>query len=231
MDTAHGDTANGSVEESIVSDITFDAELCKQATHRYACGFHRDPGNPRSFIKKVRAPDGSVKTLRLNIISAITEGKPQAQASADAERDFLSSLNTDEVVIYIGHSRDGGGPDFNPPRLLANGEHDYAWYRAHRPGFLAIEHELTHSKNHPQLLALLSCSTGQHFAKSLKVVAPDMGMIVSETEEEFLEQVQSLNGTLDGLIGMKCHDSFMKDIQSVDLSSNETTRLDLIGFF
>jgi hypothetical protein len=224
MDTGLGDVANPSMRDSILDALTTYGDLCKHALHPYSCGFKQDPSNANLLSKKIRAPDGTVKTVQIKLIDATLD--------AHAEADFLASFS-DDAVFYLGHSRSGGGPDFNPPRLLANGDRDYAWYRRNQPGFRAIETTLANSKDHPKLLALLSCDSGKHFSERLHQLAPETALIVSQAEVEFLEQEHSLIGAIDGLLGAKCHDDFVKDLQFVDLSSGKDPAgiLQLIGFF
>jgi hypothetical protein len=235
MDTGWGDAANGSMRRSITDTLTVDGDVCRDSLHPHACGFNS--GNPNLLTKKIRGPDGAVKTIQIRFVDAIneaaSENSSQTQVTSDAETEFLTSLNHDDVLFYLGHSRDGGGPDFNPPKLLANGDRNYAWYKRNQPGFKAIEDALAKSKEHTKLLALLSCDSGMHFAERIKELAPETALIVSEAEVEFIEQEHSLIGAIDGLLGMKCRDDFMKDLQFVDVTSgkNPAGILQLIGFF
>jgi hypothetical protein len=236
MDTGWGsDTANGSMRSSITDTFTADGEVCRDSLHPHACGFKQDPSNPNLLVKKMRGPDGAIKTIQIRYVDAVLEATSgsEEKVNAGAEAEFLTSLTHDDVVFYLGHSRDGGGPDFNPPRLLASGDRDYAWYKRHQPGFGAIKTALASSKEHTKLLALLSCDSGKHFSEELQELAPDTALIVSEAEVEFIEQEHSLLGGVDGLLGTKCREDFMKDLQFVDVTSgkNPAGILQLIGFF
>lgn len=234
MDTGWGsDTANNSMRSTLVEKFTSYNDLCRQSSQPYACDFRQAPGNPSLFVKKIRGPDGKQKTVQIQFVDAISSSGSQVQASDQAEEEFLSSLSQSDAVFYLGHSRAGGGPDFNPPRLLPNGDRDYAWYKRHEPGFHAVELALSQSTEHTKLLGLLSCDSGGHFSEELHHLAPETALIVSEAEVEFEEQQNSLIGAIDGLLGMKCHDDFVKNLQFVDLSSGKNPNgiLQLVGFF
>lgn len=59
----------------------------------------------------------------------------QVCKSEHARKTFLKGITDgDEIIVFNGHARKGGGPSFDPPKVLANGHPDYDWYMKNREG-------------------------------------------------------------------------------------------------
>jgi hypothetical protein len=140
-----------------------------------ACGFSRSPDDGNLLIKKL--PSRPPVVIRINI-SGSSAGPDDDQNRNDpyqkilsqkSESNFLGGVNKGYATFYIGHSRDGGGPDFAPP-LLTKGNHvNYPWYRKNCPGLKRLKESLSlrdkKEKTQKPLLALLSCASAEHFNK------------------------------------------------------------------
>lgn len=72
-----------------------------------------------------------------------------------------------EVMIYVGHSRSGGGPDTYPPetRPAAGGVSttDFSYYKRNRPGMQALGPYLKKKEATPKLVSWTGCLSDQHF--------------------------------------------------------------------
>jgi hypothetical protein len=73
-----------------------------------------------------------------------------------------------EVMIYVGHSRGGGGPDTFPPEVLAgpntrSQQVDYSYYRRNRPGLAALESTFAKAENVAPVIVWTGCQAHQHF--------------------------------------------------------------------
>jgi hypothetical protein len=83
--------------------------------------------------------------------------------------NFMRKANMDsEVMMYVGHSRGGGGPDTYPPITLtgpnaAIQQVDYGYYRRHEPGLVAIESSFAKSENTPDFIMWTGCLSHDHF--------------------------------------------------------------------
>jgi hypothetical protein len=83
--------------------------------------------------------------------------------------NFMRKANMDsEVLMYVGHSRGGGGPDTYPPITLtgpnaAIQQVDYGYYRRHEPGLVAIESSFAKSENTPDFIMWTGCLSHDHF--------------------------------------------------------------------
>jgi hypothetical protein len=134
------------------------------------CGFKADPKNADRLSKTL--PDGKKVVVNVHnsahgIRDDLNRNHPDQQKITNRMNEkFKKALRENEAVFYIGHSRDGGGPDFGPPRLLANGHTDYAWYRKNRPGLKMIQESM--SKSHPELYGSFSCDSLNHFSNPIR---------------------------------------------------------------
>ncbi len=142
-----------------------------------ACGFVRDEDDMFLLTKKMMNKAGENVSMRLRILSSSIgpddeinrKSSYQKYISAKAEYFFLESLKTDDVIIYLGHSRDGGGPDFSPPKMTTAKHVDYPWYRKTQPGLNKIKSQIKLLvTDRAKRLTLLSCNSDTYFnAKSL----------------------------------------------------------------
>jgi hypothetical protein len=90
---------------------------------------------------------------------------------------FIYGLQNSEVIIYMGHSRDGGGPSFEPPKLDSDGHVNYDYYHKNKSAKRMMVEALANSPSKSRLIALLSCSSIRWFSKSIEDNAPASGVI------------------------------------------------------
>ncbi len=140
----------------------------------------------------------------------------QAAKTAETEGLFLDSLIHSDVVLYSGHSRDGGGPDFAPPvQFGSNGGVNYGWYHANRPGWKKMESALSSDSSQMKLLGLFSCLSSAHFSAGLKKLLPDSQFILSTSLVNNSMSAPTLTLLFDHILQGKC----LNDLQS-DLKTN-----------
>jgi hypothetical protein len=83
--------------------------------------------------------------------------------------NFMRKANMEsEVMMYVGHSRGGGGPDTYPPVTLtgpkaAIQQVDFAWYRRNEPGLVALGPSFAKSENTPGIIMWTGCLSHDHF--------------------------------------------------------------------
>lgn len=126
--------------------------------------------------------------------------------------------NGDEMVVYDGHARDGGGPSFDPPRLLKNGHVDYPWYRQNRVGHneeAAAFKEAVKKGKSPLYYGSMSCNGYSHFFKRGKFpeVSPSTSYILSKRTSYPDEGLASLLTTIDGALTKQCGENLDKKIE------------------
>ena len=71
------------------------------------------------------------------------------------------------MVVYNGHARKGGGPDFAPPRLLANSHVNYDWYGRKTPGLNHLTAALRNAQDKPAAVLLMACNSVLLFEKQV----------------------------------------------------------------
>ncbi|HLD98811.1 MAG TPA: hypothetical protein VJB59_01045 [Bdellovibrionota bacterium] len=201
--------------------LTRPPEVCARGVILpFACGFKRDPDDASSFVKPLIGPDRKAKRVRIRLISSsVISGdlrnhvfaREQADLSERVKQDFERSLRTEDVVFYSGHARDGGGPDFFPPRLNSDQKVDYAWYRKHRPGLKEVLSAL--DARSKLVFGLFACDSNAHFRKSIKAVAPNVPLILTNAAIPITSTHNVMVASLNAVLGMKCRDAFLEDIQ------------------
>jgi hypothetical protein len=134
--------------------------------------------------------------------------------SLKAERNFRDGLNAGDIVIYNGHSRDGGGPDFNPPKTIPGGHVNYDWYQAHTPGLNMVLDGLVPGSGHPKVLGLFSCVSGKHFSQRVIEREPSMGLVTSEELLYYSDALANSVGAINALLGFWCKEPFDQAIRS-----------------
>ena len=180
------------------------------------CGFSRDARDGDLFTKEIAGPDGAPRAIRLRVVAASVgaddeenrKDPMQARRSAYAERVFLDGLRDAEVVIYNGHSRAGGGPDFRPPRIRRDLEVDYGWYRAHTPGLDAILDRLgprpKGEGERLRLLGFLSCASTKLFLGQIGKARPELATLSSPNLLYFSDAFEASLEILDSILTMRC---------------------------
>ena len=188
---------------------------CKKKND-FACDFVRSRTDADLLTRTFRGPDGEPRTIYLRAI--------QSSAGADDEENrrdafqgwrtryanlaFLQGLTGADFLIYNGHSRAGGGPDFGPPRLAKNQDVDFPWYQKNEPGFTPIISTLEGAPSKLKLLGLYSCASSKHFLDRVRKVKPDLGLITSPKLIYFSDALESSIESIASLIAMKCEGAF-----------------------
>lgn len=197
----------------------------------HLCGFMNSPDDSIHFFKEVSAeksPDHKKHIFKITVVSAVPPNQAKAsdnemrknpaqlKRSEFARQTYLRALQTDDVVIYNGHARDGGGPDFYPPVLtsLKTMRPNYACYRKKKPGLKDMIHALSTSKHHPEIIAMMACNSKQHFNEKLKRAAPESARLLTNMTVETNVNEVAQNGLLEGLMAQRCDDGFVQSMES-----------------
>jgi hypothetical protein len=190
-----------------------------------ACGFSTMHGDRDTLTKTITGPSGEaievIVRMKNGSVSPIYEDNEtslaaeQAEQTQIAEENFFGSVKSADALIYMGHSRNGGGPDFNPPVLMANGHPNYTgYYMPRQPGFNRLLSELRAPGENPMLIAILSCLSESHFGRRLGQVAPETGFVYTGAPvlAEYSQIVSAGFATLDGLVRMQCGSGFSREL-------------------
>lgn len=209
--------------------IAFVQRIVADCTEgRFACGFTRDADNADLFSKTIKGPTGRDVRVELFVANssvgsddAANRDNPfQKWQSAYAQKAYLGGLANADVVFYNGHSRFGGGPDFEPPHLAESGELDELFYLTKKPGLTKTVKTLdsraaasAKSPNPLKVLGLFSCASDQHFTSSLGG-GQGTGIISSRALVYYADALENSLAALSSLLEMRCQADFASAIRS-----------------
>lgn len=182
-----------------------------------SCGFARSHSNADLFMKKSIIKGKERKILLWVVNSSVGTDDQENQTdpfqrwkSKYAEQAFLSGLRDTDVVMYDGHSRFGGGPDFYSPKLASDGTVDPTSYQEDRPGLTKMMSSLKGSvrpKAGPfsklKLLGLFSCSSSQHFTEDIHTVSK-AGMVTSKVLMYYSDALEQSLATVNDVLLGRC---------------------------
>ncbi len=221
--------------------VIFTQHLLRPCNGREeACGFSQSEENSDDFFKIIKGPEGEPIQVRVVVSNSSVSSddeknqvdKYQKWKSKETERLFLEGLVKADVVFYNGHSRNGGGPDFFPPLLTADGHVDYTYYERETPGLVKIlkafiDNNANIKSEKIQLLGLFSCASTKHFAEQIIEERPKLGLITSRQLIYYEYAIYNSLAALDSLLQMKCE----KDFRSAIRSSSYQKGSQITGFF
>lgn len=192
-----------------------------------ACGFVRSKKNAALFTKTIINPFGKSHRVNLKLVRGslsyshsynLANKNLQDERCKQAANIYYSAIEQgEEVVIYTGHSRDGGGPDFCPSVRTKNDHIDYNWYRKNRPGTKKLLESVATSVNNkksPELMVFNSCYSVNHFYSKINKINPEIGFIGSTNLVYGDEDFKSMYGTLDSILALRCSSGLKAAINS-----------------
>ncbi len=221
--------------------IAFVQKILKPCEgQRQDCGFTRNPDHADLFTKTIQGPDQKPVKIELLVThSSLTSDDSsnrlnpfQKWQSSYAQKAFTGGLERADVVLYNGHSRFGGGPDFEPPRLTAEGDVDASYYQNSRPGFQKIREKLrersaSDSKEEGlKILGLFSCASSQHFADGV-IRDSDAGVVSSQALIYYADALDNSLAALSGLLEMRCE----RDLKTLIRQNSPIQGAQMQGFF
>ena len=201
-----------------------------------ACGFERSKSDPDVFTKSVKDTFG--KPVLVKVMLTTSSVGPddeenrinpyQRWLSQKVENAFKDSIKKMDVVLYSGHSRAGGGPDFRPPVLYKNNHVAYGPYKKKQPGLKLILNSLEASKTSgAKIIGLFSCASNQLFVNAVQTAKPGVGVISSSALIYHADALENMYMTLDSIMSAKCYNEFSEKIKSNDSRSGAK----IVGFF
>lgn len=101
----------------------------------------------------------------------------QNSLSATRRAQFLASFADSDVVMYVGHSRFGDGPDFSPPLLRSSGAVRSETYRARGGASAAEVARVAQGAHRWQAFDVISCDSRDHFAALFSRLGGDVSFV------------------------------------------------------
>ncbi len=136
-----------------------------------------------------------------------------------SESNYFDHIAKSDVVIYNGHSRNGGGPDFNPP-ILNNSLHvNYdGYYRVKKIGITRVLNQIKSNPNKDFILGLFACYSQKHYYNSLIQANPKQRMVLSIETIDYFDSLKASIGLVEGLLRGQCGDNLNKIMQQDEKS-------------
>jgi len=131
-------------------------------------GVPQDAQNLRVF----QGPGQAGQTIRVALIWSAYSSSTAKNIGAGYARQLVCSYQAlkfmqksaadADVMVYVGHSRGGGGPDTYPPQTVARTEGDrqrvdFSYYRRERPGLAALSPWLSKNRDGPHFILWTGC--------------------------------------------------------------------------
>lgn len=145
----------------------------------------------------------------------------QAFLTRQSEENYFGGLGLADVVFYNGHSRNGGGPDFNPPILDSTLHVNYnGYYKIERPGIKRVLSLLKNNPNKDSVIGFFSCYSQSHFYNALLKANPRQRMVLSSDTINYLDSFQASLGYLEGLLKGECGENLAQIAKQTESAKN-----------
>lgn len=191
----------------------------------HSAGGLSDSGNrgDRRIREEFESPEEEIDYLLSGEFGEDTEGQiahtAQGLHTRASEENFFGGIGEADALIYMGHARKGGGPDFSPPRL---DEHDHVQYETYEPdseasaphreslGSERLMRRLssTPPEDRPQFLGMFACKSEPLFGDRIREASPQTGTATNGGIQDMFQAYGSTIATVDSLLGMRCQQDF-----------------------
>ncbi|MEQ1721834.1 MAG: hypothetical protein ABL930_01570 [Pseudobdellovibrio sp.] len=191
---------------------------CAASSPQKLCGFE-EQGEPNNGLviltKKITLLEQSV-TVRVSLSYAsasenfvankTTLNERQKFLTQQSEQNYFGAIGSAaDVVIYNGHSRNGGGPDFNPPLLKDDLHVNYdGYYQVKKPGISRVLEMIKNGKNKDQVIGFFSCYSQRWFYDSIMKANPKQKVVFSADTIDYLDSLQASLGYVEGFMQGYC---------------------------
>jgi hypothetical protein len=187
------------------------------------CGFAVSTQNPNLFTKHLRIHGENVLAkveIHFSSMSEFLEQNlgvfhsEQETRSVFLEKFFVRGISQADAFFYIGHSREGGGPDFRPPVFIPgrNAVNYDGYYLMRTPGLKRMVRALSAPTQAP-VIAIMSCDSKHHFLKDIHEKAPQSGVISTTNMLNIDELSNGTIGGVDALLRGQCEKSFYESLR------------------
>ena len=193
------------------------SEPCTSASQVNLCGFNQsgDPASGKVYLEKrielfnnnvlVRIALTHASASESYVLNMNEMKSRQSFLTAQSEDNYFGGIGKADVVIYNGHSRDGGGPDFNPPILDKTLHTDYrGYYHKNRPGIKRVLELVKKGTNKDSILTFFSCYSRKHFHDVLMKANPKQRLILSAETIDYFDTLKASVGYLEGFMRGAC---------------------------
>ncbi|HEY2295639.1 MAG TPA: hypothetical protein VGM86_33460 [Thermoanaerobaculia bacterium] len=185
-----------------------------------ACGFSI-VSSSKPAVRLMRTLDG--RKVEINLFtSSLTDGAKedtnpdvtyweQDKLSRSVEGRFYRELVESDVVFYMGHSRLGGGMEFNAQTgvtTLFNGIFRFPML----PVLKALRQRPTKLK----MIGMFSCDSNNYFRHDFQGANPSLSLVLTTADIYAHPAEQASLGALDAVLSKKCDRAFDESMMSVN---------------
>jgi len=180
-------------------------------------GFQNDPEDADLFTLQSQSRKWKVRLVHSSVgpdDDANRKDGFQTWQAAYAHRVFHEGLGKGGMVLYNGHSRDGGGPDFAPPRITPSRHIDYYYYRVQTPGLKSLVKALTAAKQPAAVLGLFSCQADTLFSEAIHQAQSEIALVSTEALIYEFDAMKNMEGLVKAVVGDYCRPAFDSAIEA-----------------
>jgi hypothetical protein len=217
MDTQRGTSLDGAAKNFLIG---FLARECRP--NYFACGFTRESVEPTVLRKATTDSQNILISIHDSSVSdrfetstqeLLTEQQNKSKQTTDL---FLLSIERDDVVFYVGHSRYGTGPGFSWIRPFSS-----QWLSTfvHSPVLSDIVRTLDQDATPPKVFGVFGCNSERYYARDLHTAAPNMGLIVSNGITTHISNLAEALNAVNSILGNLCYSDSANSRVKLDPSS------------
>jgi hypothetical protein len=197
--------------------VVRNALKAKCEDNRLLCGFNEsgDPEQGQVELTKTIQLFGKDVLVKMTLTHASASDNFEANKSTlkdrqdfltkQSEQNYFGGIGVADVVFYNGHSRNGGGPDFNPPLLNSELHVNYdGYYRVKQPGIRRVLSQLKTNPNKDSIMGFFSCFSQSHFYDMLIKANPKQRLVLSADKINYLNSLEASVGYLEGFMHGQC---------------------------
>lgn len=217
LDNNFGRILDNQAKSSIIEHL-----LKECGSGYYACGFSLKKNKP-TILEKTTIDK---KKITISIYDSSINGtstskelklsKGQQKKSELISETFLKSINKDDIVFYIGHSKYGTGPGFYYLPFPSS-----QWRTAYfkHPSLKATVRALKEAATPPKLLGLFGCSSQRYYAYIMHKTVPKTALIVSNHMTIYDTNIAEAIVALNSIFGNMCFSEFEGSYTSLHTNS------------
>jgi hypothetical protein len=227
MDTPNGSLWDRPAKHSLIEYLTKECY-----SDNYACGFIQKSSDPNVFQKTTIDFNNIIINIHDSSVSDSYESNNTELLLAQQEKSkrvtnlFLESIEKNDIVFYIGHSRFGTGPGFY---LLPPLSSQWLLTYIYSPVLSATLRKLEQTSTPPKIFGIFGCSSQKHYAKKIHSAAPDMALILTTGITLYDQNIGEAVHALNSILGNICYsDDFGGPIR---LNPNSNAKCKLFGLF
>lgn len=200
---------------------------CTHGRKSVACGFRGNGDRLRKTIRdrwtgqrlQVNIQLASPAVTGVNRLNIGQYSRQQQRSSQRTQNIFLNALQAQDVTIYMGHARSGGGPDFSPPILKSNGHVNYPLYRKQQKGIGSMIAALRQAREPSSVIGVLACKSTGLFASRIRRASPSSILITADELFDYKDILPTGYGIIEAVVGQRCAGEFSNVVKVQPKSS------------